>query len=169
VVPLRNPPALGQRPEDFAERVSGRGEQTGNVLEKEPPGACLADDAPDFTPEPSLVVDARSSPGDAVALARDSRNDEIHASAPRSAVEGREIVGHRSAIHGTFRHSSNDDGCGVGLPLDNTHKTKGWQNHPDSHVESEDSAAEGEAGSGIFGTWSHIHARSEIDSATCST
>lgn len=153
VIPFRSPPARGQRVEDFAERVPWGGEQSGDVLEEQPSGAGLSHDAPALGPQPPDVVDASPSPGNAVSLAGDSCNNEIHSAAIRAAIEGLEIVPYRSRIHGTLVHSSDDDGCGVGLPLDNTHKTKIGQNQPDSAIEPEDPAADGEAGSrGMLGT-----------------
>lgn len=122
MVPFRSPAARGQRLEDFPERVAGSCEQSRDVLDEEPPGFRLLDDAPALTPEPSLVVGAEPLTGEAIPLARDARTDEIHDSTEASAWEGREIVPDRCRVHGTLFHTICDDACSVGLPLDNTHK-----------------------------------------------
>lgn len=147
-VPFRRPPARAQVPEDLRERGSTvNAEQSGNVLDEEPPRAGLAHDAPDVGPEPPLIVDAESLPCDGCSLAGEPGNDEIHSSAIRAAVEGFQIVEDRTRIHETFDHSRSDDGCGEGLPLDNTHKTNSGANQPDSTFEPEIAAAECKAGS----------------------
>jgi hypothetical protein len=78
-------------------------------------------DAPDFRPEPSPVGDAEPLTSDAGALAGEAGNDEIHAVAVRSAIEGFQIVVDRTWIQGTFDHSTCEDRSREGLPLNSTH------------------------------------------------
>jgi hypothetical protein len=154
-VPFRIPPALRQVPEDFLEGAAGAdAEQAGHVLDEQPSSAELARDAPDVGPQPSIIVGAEPSAGDAGGLARESRSDEIHEAAPRAAVEGFQIVPDRRELQGAFDHSISDDGSRVGLPLDNNHKANGGQSKSDAALEAEDASAEGGDGS-RFGTNSH--------------
>lgn len=144
-IPLRRPPALRQVPEDFRERGStANAEKSGDVLNEEPGGAGSVDDPPDFRPQPSAVIGSGAAAGDAGGLAGKAGSDEIHAIAPRFAVEGFQIVVDRSEIHGPGGHSGDDDRSCVSLPLDNTHKLKSGHSTPSPAFEAEDSGAEGE-------------------------
>ncbi len=153
MVPFRSPPARGQVAEDLAERPPAvDAEEPGDVLHEEEPGSHVLDQLPERGPEPSDVGGAGALAGDAGALAGDAGTDEIHAAAPRAAVEGLEIVPYRNRIHGASLHLMDDSGNREGLPLDKTHKAQSRDSKPDSQLEAEEPAADGEAGSGRFGT-----------------
>src|SRR5262245_10572149 len=57
----------------------------------------------------------------ALGLARETGREEIHATAPRAAVEGFKIVGHRRWIHGLVFHPRHEGRRRVGIPLDVHH------------------------------------------------
>jgi hypothetical protein len=59
--------------------------------------------------------------GDGERLARESRSDEIHASTPRCAVEGVEIVPDRSRIQPLFLHPCHENGRCVAVPFNTSH------------------------------------------------
>jgi len=120
------------------------GEQPGHVLDEQHRSSTLARDSPDFGPEPSCVVGSSSFAGDACTLAGETGSDEIHSAAKRSAVEGFQIVEDRAATQGTFDHSTCEDACRVGLPLDRSHNAKGRANHPDPELDASVSAAQGD-------------------------
>lgn len=148
-VPFRNPPARGQRVEDLSEGSAAvDGEEPGDVLDEEPASATLEEDSPDLVPEPALVGDAEALPCDAGSLTWKTGNDEIHAAAERSAVEGFQIVVDRGEIQGARRHSMSEDSCRVGLPLDSTHKANSGASKLDGKLEASVAGAEGEAGAG---------------------
>lgn len=139
--------AVGQHEESLAQvrRANiGRGEQTplrieperGNVakhigepkakvawdvLEEDDGSSALFDDSSHLGPEVSLVRFSESLAGDGEWLARVASNDAIHDATPRSAVEGSEIVGDRSAIQLRRFHPGHEDGRGKGVPLDVAH------------------------------------------------
>lgn len=71
-------------------------------------------------PEPARIVLATSSSRLGDGLAWDGASDEIHSAAPRSAVEGEEIVVDRALVQGLVRHSGHEDGRGVSVPFDMT-------------------------------------------------
>jgi hypothetical protein len=169
-VPLRSPPARGQAPEDLREgRAVVDGEQPGHVLDEQHRRVTVDEDAVDVRPEPPLVVDAGATSGDAGGLAGESRSDEIHSSAPRSAVEGCEIVPDRNRSQARFFHPRHESGCNVGLPLDNAHKASpSGEREVDGVLKSEEAAAEcerSELAIRKFGTCSHIHLGSFMTSA----
>lgn len=92
-----------------------------DVLEEGERSAALVEDASHFGPQVALIGVAESLTGDAEWLARVARSDEIHDATPRSAVEGSEIVGDRSAIQLRRFHPGHEDGRGEGLALDVAH------------------------------------------------
>jgi hypothetical protein len=148
-VPFRKPPARCQAPEDFLERsATVNVEKSGHVLDKQPSRSDVDDVPPRERPEPSFIVDALALSGDAGALAGDSGSDEIHSAAIRAAREGFQIVVDRTAIQAALDHSTCEDGSGVGLPLDSTHKTNSGASKLDSEAEPPVSGAEFEHGSG---------------------
>lgn len=77
-----------------AEKVSvnslgaSAGEHPPDVLDTDDPGAGLHPDATGDGPQVALVVFAEALSGDAMRLARDARNEAVHASTPLSAAEG---------------------------------------------------------------------------------
>lgn len=147
--PFRSPPALCQIPEDFLERAATvNAKEAGHVLDEEPPSPEGEHVSPDERPQPSLVVDAESLSGDAGALAGEACSDEIHAVAIEVAREGFQIAVDRTWIQGIFDHSTCEDGSGVGLPLNSTHKTNSGASTLDAKAEPAVSGAEFEHGSG---------------------
>jgi hypothetical protein len=148
-VPFRSPPARCQIPEDLLEcSTVVNGQQTWDVLEEQPAGSDVDRGSPDERPEPSFVIGAESSTGDASTLAGETGSDEIHAIAERFAVKGSQIVPDRTCSQVAFDHSICEDGSGVGLPLNSTHKTNSGASASDGALEAAVSGAEGERGSG---------------------
>lgn len=116
-IPDRIEPALGQRPENGGQSVGNNGR---NVLQEHEARSHIANDSLDGGPEPAVVGEPPSLPGEAERLARESRNDEIHDSTPRAAIEGVKVVPDRSEIQGRFFHPCHESGRSVGVPLDMT-------------------------------------------------
>lgn len=147
-VPFRSPPARGQRVDDLAERgASVDGEDPGDVFEEHPRSSAVGDDAPELGPQPSFVLGAELVSGAAVPLARDARKDEIHEATELSAVEGFQIVPHRTRSHGALDHAMAEDGCCVCTPLDSTHNAKSGQSNGSPELQSSASSADSERGS----------------------
>jgi hypothetical protein len=114
-----------------------------HVLEEGEVGSGFFEHARDVRPEMPFVVGPAPLAGDAERLAGVSRNDEIHDATPRSAVEGRKIVGHRRSIHGRFFHPGHEHGRREGVPLDVAHGPDvGCAS--DSEVEAADPGAQGD-------------------------
>lgn len=152
-IPFRIPPARAQVPEDpFEGSPAVDREKSRDIFGEQPPRFDFLRDAPDLGPEPALVVDAAPLSGKAGPLARESRNDEIHETAERSAIEGSQIVPDRTWIQGILGHSTCEDGSSVGLPLNSTHKANSWTSETGGELEAAVPGAEGEDG---LGTWSH--------------
>tara|TARA_R110002012_G_scaffold16958_6_gene64464 strand:+ start:3508 stop:3774 length:267 start_codon:yes stop_codon:yes gene_type:complete len=66
---------------------------------------------------------ATSLPGVAERLAGIAGSDEMNLSAPRSAVEGSQIVPYRRRSQGLVFHPRHERGRGVGFPLDVTNSS----------------------------------------------
>ena len=116
--PLRIEPELGKVGEDVREPVSNK---LGHVLQEDVPRSHVSDDPGNVRPEPSLVIDTSTGARRAERLARETGSDEIHSSAPRCAVEGREIVPDRRLIQVRLFHPGHESGRCVGVPLNVSH------------------------------------------------
>lgn len=102
-----------------------RGKDASDVLQEHEAGSYFAKDSSDVVPEPPLVLDASALSRGAERLAGEPGRDKIHLSAPRFAVEGREIVPDRSSIQGLVCHPRHESGRCKGFPLDVTHTSIG--------------------------------------------
>lgn len=136
--PLRIEPERGKVGEDD---VKSQPKVSCDVLEENERRVALRDDACDVGPEVSLVVDSELLAGDGEGLAGVARSDEIHATAPAFAVEGREIVPHRREIQGRFLHPIHEDGRCEAVPLDVAH---GATPSGQSEIDAADAGAERE-------------------------
>lgn len=92
-----------------------------DVLEEHPSRPDFAHDAGDFWPQVSWILFAAASPGLAEGLAGITGRDDMNAAAPRSAVEGSQIVPDRRRSQGLVAHPRHERGRRVGFPLDVTH------------------------------------------------
>lgn len=131
-----------------------------HVLEEDEFGPALADDAGDVGPEMALIGGAELLAGGAERLAGVSRNDEIHCSAPRAAVEGLKIVPNRSEIQGLVFHPRHENGRAVGFPLDVTDSTGSGEGSVHCKVEPSNTRAQRQdsrsSGCDTSGTNNHI-------------
>jgi len=134
-IPLCREPERGQRLHNLSEGGSSvDAEESGDVLDEDQSRVNCADNAGDVRPEPAVIVGPAPGSGCAGRLAGKAGRDEIHASAPRVAIEGREVVPDRSAIQGRVAHPRHEAGRGVGVPLDVAHSAVGVS---EGEVESE--------------------------------
>jgi hypothetical protein len=152
--PLRIEPHVGQGPQN---RVESSSNKRYDVFEKDPLGSYLAKDAVDVRPEPAVVVQPALLPGVGPRLAREAGSDEIHAAAPRAAVEGGEVRPDRSVLQGLVRHPRHEDGRSEGFPLDETHAAEAGDDEPEPELQPADPGAEGEPGKP--GTWYQVMQR----------
>lgn len=80
----------------------------------------LVDDPLDVWPEVPRVAPPLALAGDAERLARIAGREDMNAVAPRSAVEGLEVVPDRRLLQGLVLHPGHEGGRSVGFPLDET-------------------------------------------------
>ena len=92
-----------------------------DVFQEDEGRLALPDDARDVRPEVPRVGRALALSRERERLARIARKDDVHAAAPRSAVEACNIVPDRSRIQGRVFHPGHENGRRVGFPLDVTH------------------------------------------------
>jgi len=120
-------------------------EMMGDILEEDEGWLDLADDPGDMRPEVARIVHTPALARDGERLARIARSDDVHRTAPRAAVEGRNVVPDNSLIQGRVFHPRHESGCGVGFPFDMAHSTISWDGDGEPEVEPASAGAQGEA------------------------
>lgn len=128
--PFRVPPAVGQFSHDsgggaffkrafgFVHSGGGGSSDGADVLQNEEPRTASVCDVEDGEEQArAFAVQAGALAGDADVLAREARNDAVHASTPRCAVEGEQVRPDRARIKGSRFHKAGKlRGC-RGFPL----------------------------------------------------
>ena len=132
---------------DFGEAEA---EMMGDILEEDEGRLDLADDAGDMRPEMAWVVRTPALACHGERLARIARSDDVHRAAPRSAVEGSNVVPDNSLIQGRIFHPRHESGCGEGFPFDMAHSTISGDGDGEPEVETASTGAEGQAGEACF-------------------
>jgi len=127
---------------DFGEAEA---EMMGDILKEDEGRLDLSDDAGDMGPEVAWVICAKPFACDRKWLAWIPCTEDIHSAAPRSAVEGSNVVPDNSLIQGRVFHPRHESGCGKGFPLDMAHSTISGDGDGEPEVESARARAEGEA------------------------
>lgn len=127
---------------------------TGNVLEENKSWLDFSDDSGNFRPEMTGISGTEPLPGLAEGRARVARNDAIHDSAPRAAIEGSKIRPNSRVIQGFLFHARIQDAADVTFPLNAADDASRRDRHSDADVEHPGSGAEGQDVKGIR---AHIH------------
>ncbi len=117
--------------EDFGKSKS---KMSINVFTEDEGGFDFANDSGKFRPEVARVTCSETLAGVTEWLARVAARYEIHNAAPRSAIEGFEIVPDRRSIQGLVFHPRHESGRCVGFPLNVSHGSVGV---PEGKLESE--------------------------------
>jgi hypothetical protein len=127
---------------DFGEAEA---EMMGDVLEEDEGRLDLSNDPSNMRPEVPRVVRTPTLSRDGERLTRIARSDDVHRAAPRTAVEGCNVVPDRRPIQGRVFHPRHEDGRGVGVPLDMTHSAISGECEVQPEVEPAGAGAEREA------------------------
>lgn len=93
---------------------------TFDVLGEDDAGPHLSDDPLNLRPQMPGIGLAPAFPGEAEGLAGITGREDMNAIAPRSAVEGSQIVPYRRAIQPRVFHPGHESGRSMGFPLDET-------------------------------------------------
>lgn len=117
----------------------------GDVFEETPLGPGFPHDTGDLGPEVAGIVLALAVPCKRERLARITGRDDMNAAAPRSAVEGSQIVPDRSRRQGRIRHPGHEHRRGKGVPLDETHSSVSGFGEVKAEIEASDAGAKAEA------------------------
>lgn len=117
----------------------------GDVLEEAPFGLHFADDAGDIGPEVAGVVLAQAAAREGEGLAGIAGSDDMNAAAPRSAVEGSEIVPDRSRSQGRVCHPGHESGRGETVSLDIAHSAISGFSDVQTEIQSSDAGAKADA------------------------
>jgi len=120
-------------------------EVSGDVLEEQPLGTDLADDAGDVRPEVARVGGAQLPAGDGERLARIARSDDVHRATPECAVEAGEVVPDRRRMKARVFHPGHESGRSEGVPFDEAHSAISGLGDGEAEVEPADAGTEGEA------------------------
>lgn len=80
----------------------------------------LIDDPGDLGPQVPGIVFAAALAGAAEWLAGITGREDMNAAAPRSAIEGSQVIPDKRAIQGRVFHPRHESGRSMGLPLDET-------------------------------------------------
>lgn len=124
-VPLRRPPALGQVAE-YSSETSPR-KVAWDVLQEREPGSHLANDAPDFAPEPPLIVRTLPIASDGIGLAGIARGDEVDSTGQSATIEGRHVKPDWSRGQRPVLHARRQDLHSTGIPLAVSEDGRGGQ------------------------------------------
>ncbi len=117
----------------------------GDILEEDEGRLDLVDDPRDMRPEVARVVGTPALARDRERLARISRSNDVHRTAPRAAVEAGNIVPDRRWIQGRLFHPCHEDGRGVGFPFDMAHSSISGDGNGEPEVEPACAGTEREA------------------------
>lgn len=117
-----------------------------DIFGKDPFGIDFFDDPLDLRPKVSRVVSATPLPREGEWLAGVAGSDDMNAAAPRSAVEGSQIVPYRRFSQGRVCHPRHESGRCMGFPLDVTHSAISGLGDVQAEVETAVSGAKGKAG-----------------------
>lgn len=128
--PFRVPPAVGQFSQDaggcalfeiafgFVHNGGGGSSDACDVLQNESCRTASVGDVEDVEEEPgALPIEASTAPSDREVLAREARNEQIHASAPSCAVEGEQVRPDSRRIKGSCFHKRDKLRGSRGFPL----------------------------------------------------
>jgi hypothetical protein len=116
-----------------------------DVLQEDELRLAFPDDARNVRPEVPRVGRALALSCERERLARIARKEDVHAAAPRCAVEACNIVPDRSLIQGRVFHPGHENGRRVGFPLDVTHSPVSADGEVQTEVESAGARAERES------------------------
>jgi hypothetical protein len=115
-----------------------------DVLQEDEGRLAFRDDARDVGPQVPRVGRALALSREREWLARIARKDDVHAAAPRPAVEAGNVVPDRSPIQGRVFHPGHENSRRVGFPLDVTHSPVSADGEVQAEVESAGAGAERE-------------------------
>lgn len=127
---------------DFGEAEA---EMMGDVFEENERRFDLADDPGHVRPEMAGILGTETLPREGERLARVSRREDVHRTAPWAAVEGGNVVPDRRVIQGRIFHPRHEKGRGVGFPFDMAHSSISGHGEGKSEVDASGSGAEREA------------------------
>ena len=113
-----------------------------DILQEDPSRADLAHDPGDVGPEVARIGVAPAVAGLAEGLAGITGRDDMNAAAPRSAVEGSQIVPYRPRSQGVVAHPRHESGRRMGFPLYVTHSAISGLGDVQAKVETAVSGAE---------------------------
>lgn len=117
----------------------------GDVFEKAPFWPDLLHDPGDFGPKVAGVIHPKPVSGKAEGLAGIAGSDDMNAAAPRSAVEGSQIVPYKSRSQGRVSHPRHESGRGETVSLDMTHSAISGLCEVQAEIEASDTGAKADA------------------------
>jgi hypothetical protein len=125
--------------------VETKGQMADDVFKEAPFRGDVLDDPGDGGPEVAGIVFALAVPRQRERLAGITGRDDMYAAAPRSAIEGSQIVPNRSRAQGRVCHPRHESGRGETVSLDMTHSSVSGLCEVNAEIEASDAGAKAEA------------------------
>ena len=125
--------------------LQAEGDVSGDVLEKNPLRAAFLDDAGDLGPEVAGIVGPTALSGGAEGLAWVTCEDEVESAAKRPGIEAAQIVPDRGWGEISGALGSDQDGAGIGLPLDEGAGVEARFGQHDAQIQASAACAEGQS------------------------
>ena len=125
--------------------LEAEGDVTGDILEENPLGAALDDDAGDLGPEMARIVCPAALSSRAEGLAGISGEDDVEGPAEGPGIKTAEIIPDwcRGEIPGAL--GGDEDGSGICLPLDEGAGVKPGFSQHDAQIQASAACAEGQS------------------------
>lgn len=150
-------------PEAHALKVAGdvcetKGEMARHVFKEAPFRPGFGHDAGDVRPEVPGIARSLAQAREGEGLTGITGRDEMYAPAPRSAIEGSQIVPDRSRSQGRVRHPRHESGRGETVSLDIAHGAISGFRQLQAEIQSSDTGAKADAANVFMsfgGTKSH--------------
>ncbi len=137
-----------QSPKLSQDCLEAKGDVTGDVFEKDPFGAALADDPGDLWPEVTGIVSTIALSGRAEGLAGISGEDRIEGASEGEGIEAAQVVpdGRWGEIPGAL--GGDEDGTRPVLPFDEGAGVETGLGEHEAHIQASAARAEGQSVSG---------------------
>jgi hypothetical protein len=118
---------------------------TGDVFKEDPFGGTFPDDAGDLGPEMAGIIGPTALSGGAEGLARIPGEDDVEGTVESTGIEGSQVVPDRGRGEIPGALGSDQDGAGIGLPLDECAGVEARFGQHEAQIKASAACAEGKS------------------------
>jgi len=136
---------VAQSPKLSQDGFKAEGDVTGDVFEEDPFGGTFPDEAGDFGPEVSGIVGTTALSCSAEGLAGISGEDDVESAAEGPGIEAAQVIPDRGRGEVPGALGANEDGSGIGLPLDEGAGVIAWFGEHEAQIQASAACAEGQS------------------------